>query len=123
MDKEMTVEEIKSRFDSEWVLVRDPRTNEGTRGAGRQGATPQQGSRRGLPQGRGPASRAMRCALHRRDARGHRDRALSFPFDARRGLIIVRAELFGPSGSIVLRLALDTGATVTMVNIGPLARR
>jgi hypothetical protein len=46
---------------------------------------------------------------------------LSFPFDARRGLVIVRAELFGPTGSIVLRLALDTGATGTMVNIGPLA--
>lgn len=46
---------------------------------------------------------------------------MSFPFDARRGLVIVQAELFGPSGSIVLRLALDTGATGTMVNIGPLA--
>jgi predicted aspartyl protease len=34
---------------------------------------------------------------------------VSFPFDARRGLVIV------------LRLALDTGATGTMVNIGPLA--
>jgi hypothetical protein len=46
---------------------------------------------------------------------------LSFPFDARRGLVIVQSELFGPSGSIVLRLALDTGATGTRVNIGPLA--
>ncbi len=46
---------------------------------------------------------------------------MSFAFDARRGLIIVRAELYGPSGSIVLRLALDTGATGTMVNIGPFA--
>jgi predicted aspartyl protease len=45
---------------------------------------------------------------------------LSFPFEARHGLIVVRAEVFGPSGSIVLRLALDTGATGTMVNIGPL---
>lgn len=33
----------------------------------------------------------------------------------------MRSELFGPSGSIVLRLALDTGATGTMVNVGPLA--
>ena len=46
---------------------------------------------------------------------------MSFPFDAGRGLVVVRAELFGPSGSIVLRLALDTGATSTMVNVGPLA--
>lgn len=46
---------------------------------------------------------------------------MSFAFDARKGLIIVSAELFGPTGSIVLRLALDTGATASMVNVGPLA--
>lgn len=28
MEKEMTVEEIQSRFDSGWVLVENPRTNE-----------------------------------------------------------------------------------------------
>jgi predicted aspartyl protease len=61
----------------------------------------------------------MRRAVYGRDARGYRDRALSFPFEAHHGLVIVRAELFGPSGSIVLRLALDTGATGTMVNVGP----
>ncbi len=43
---------------------------------------------------------------------------MSSPFNANRGLIIVRTELFGPSGSIVVRLALDTGATGTMVNVG-----
>jgi len=42
-------------------------------------------------------------------------------FDARRGLIVLMAELFGPSGSIVVRLALDTGATRTTVNVGLLA--
>ena len=45
---------------------------------------------------------------------------MSFSFNARRGLLLVRSELFGPSGSIVLGLALDTGATSTMVNVGPL---
>lgn len=45
---------------------------------------------------------------------------MSFPFDAQQGLIIVRAELWGPAGSLVLRLALDTGATGTVVNIGML---
>jgi predicted aspartyl protease len=45
---------------------------------------------------------------------------MSFPFDSQQGLIIVRAELWGPAGSIVLRLALDTGATSTVVNIGML---
>ncbi|ETW99983.1 MAG: hypothetical protein ETSY1_12955 [Candidatus Entotheonella factor] len=43
---------------------------------------------------------------------------MSFPFDSQQGLIIVQAELWGPSGSAVLRLALDTGATVTLINNG-----
>ena len=41
-------------------------------------------------------------------------------FDPERGLIVVQAEVFGPSGSIILRLALDTGATGTMINVAPL---
>ena len=41
-------------------------------------------------------------------------------FDSRQGLIIVRAELWGPTGSGVMRLALDTGATSTVVNVGML---
>jgi len=28
MEKEMTIEEIESQFDSEWVLIEDPQTNE-----------------------------------------------------------------------------------------------
>jgi hypothetical protein len=28
MNKEMTIEEIESEFDSEWVLLEDPRTDE-----------------------------------------------------------------------------------------------
>jgi hypothetical protein len=42
-------------------------------------------------------------------------------FNPRVGLVIVRAEVFGPTGSIVLRLALDTGATSTLISVGPLA--
>lgn len=29
MNQEMTIEEIRSQFDSEWVLIEDPRTDEG----------------------------------------------------------------------------------------------
>ena len=43
---------------------------------------------------------------------------MSYPFNAQRGLIVLQAELFGPSGSAVLRLALDTGATATLINVG-----
>ena len=41
-------------------------------------------------------------------------------FDPDQGLIIVRAELEGPTGSAVLRLAFDTGATSTLINAGML---
>lgn len=45
---------------------------------------------------------------------------MSSPFDPQQGLIIVRTELWGPTGSAVLRLALDTGATATVVNMAML---
>ena len=41
-------------------------------------------------------------------------------FDPARGLIVVRAELHGPSAEVGLNLALDTGASQTMVNVLPL---
>ena len=43
---------------------------------------------------------------------------MSVPFDAQHGLVVVQAAVDGPSGSAVLRLALDTGATGTVVNVG-----
>ena len=45
---------------------------------------------------------------------------MSYAFNAHRGLVIIPTEVVGPSGSIVLRLALDTGATATMMNVAPL---
>ena len=45
---------------------------------------------------------------------------MTFTFDPRRGLIIVRAEVWGRSGSGILQLALDTGATSTLINVGML---
>jgi predicted aspartyl protease len=41
---------------------------------------------------------------------------MSFPFNPRHGLILVQAEVEGPSGLIRLRLALDTGATTTIID-------
>ncbi|MBI1928063.1 retroviral-like aspartic protease family protein [Candidatus Poribacteria bacterium] len=41
---------------------------------------------------------------------------MSFAFNPNQGLIIVQAELWGPSGNGILSLALDTGATSTLVN-------
>ncbi len=41
---------------------------------------------------------------------------MSYSFDPEDGLVVIKAELQGPSGSAILRLALDTGATRTLVN-------
>jgi len=41
---------------------------------------------------------------------------MSYRFDPHEGLIVVPARLFGPTGDIVVRLALDTGATSTLIN-------
>lgn len=43
---------------------------------------------------------------------------MTFPFDPHQGLIVVRTEIAGPSGNAVLRLALDTGASRTLINAG-----
>lgn len=45
---------------------------------------------------------------------------MSHLFNPDRGLVVVQAEVFGPAGSMVLRLALDTGATGTLINVAPL---
>ena len=41
---------------------------------------------------------------------------MKIKFDATQGLIVVPSRLHGPEGDIIVRLALDTGATSTMVN-------
>jgi len=43
---------------------------------------------------------------------------VKYSFNALRGLILVRAEVFGPQSSGTLTLALDTGATTTTINTG-----
>lgn len=41
---------------------------------------------------------------------------MSFPFNPQGRLIIVTTKLFGPSGDTVVRLALDTAATFTIID-------
>ena len=45
---------------------------------------------------------------------------MSSTFNPHQGLIIVPVEVWGPTGSAVLRLALDTGATVTVLSVAML---
>ena len=41
---------------------------------------------------------------------------MSYRFAPQEGLIIVPTRVFGPSGDVIVRLALDTGATGTLIN-------
>ncbi len=41
---------------------------------------------------------------------------MSYPFEPNEGLIVIPARLSGPKGEMVVRLALDTGATGSLVN-------
>lgn len=43
---------------------------------------------------------------------------MSQTFNAQQGLILVQAELEGPAATVLLRLALDTGATRTLIDPG-----
>ncbi|MGH7171506.1 MAG: aspartyl protease family protein, partial [Gemmataceae bacterium] len=47
---------------------------------------------------------------------------MSQAFHAQRGLIFIPAELEGPSGNVQLRLALDTGASRTLIRTRSLVR-
>jgi hypothetical protein len=41
---------------------------------------------------------------------------VSVVFDSTQGLVIVLAQIYGPTGDTVVRLALDTGAVGTLIN-------
>ena len=41
---------------------------------------------------------------------------MNFRFDPKLGLVIVKLELSGPFGDVILSVALDTGATGTLIN-------
>ena len=41
---------------------------------------------------------------------------MSFTFNPKLGLVIVQLELSGPLGDVILSVALDTGATGTLIN-------
>ena len=45
---------------------------------------------------------------------------MSESFNRHAGLIVLPVELFGPTGSMILRMALDTGATRSLVNVAVL---
>jgi predicted aspartyl protease len=45
---------------------------------------------------------------------------MTFPFDAAEGLIIVSVDIHGPAGQVSAQLALDTGATASLIRTATL---
>jgi hypothetical protein len=45
---------------------------------------------------------------------------MSFPFNAADGLILVSMNIYGPTGHVSAQLALDTGATVSLIRTATL---
>ncbi|MGH7828715.1 MAG: retroviral-like aspartic protease family protein, partial [Candidatus Binatia bacterium] len=43
-------------------------------------------------------------------------RALKYPLDREAGIILVKTKVYGPKGDAIVNLALDTGATWTLVS-------
>ena len=43
---------------------------------------------------------------------------MRFRFDRSAGLVIVRAEISGPNATAIIRMALDTGASRTLISAG-----
>jgi predicted aspartyl protease len=41
---------------------------------------------------------------------------LRYPFDSKAGIILVKTKVYGPGGDAIVNLALDTGATWTLVS-------
>jgi hypothetical protein len=44
----------------------------------------------------------------------------TYPFNPRQGPIIIQGEVTSPNGTTYLRLALDTGATTSVINLADL---
>ena len=55
-------------------------------------------------------------SLHGSLAGRHSGGAMSLPFDSQAGLIVVPVRLWGPDTDTIAHLALDTGATGSLVN-------
>src|SRR5436853_5384690 len=81
-----------------------------------QGRLAQQEPGRGVPEGDRAAPSARRLPVHGHDSGECGRRALMTRFNPVSGLIIVVVEVWGPAGSRLARLALDTGATASVMD-------
>ena len=112
----LSIEEIKRRFNGEWVMLLDPMLGTGLEVLG--GKLVCHSKDREAVHDKGVQLRPKSCAflLHRQD------RTLIWylcceykSFDPDLRLILVSTQLFGPGGNAIVLLALDTGATSTVI--------
>jgi len=112
MDEILTAAQIESKFVAEWVLVkiRRPMTPGSASGVVRYHSK----NRTKSIAKRRTATEAIRL-LYTGPFRRRGGRVMSVPFDAQRGSSCA-GRIDRPSGMVVVRLALDTGATRTLIN-------
>ena len=108
MEEVLTVAEIERRYPDEWILLEDPELDEHLN----------------VLRGRVLAhskdrDEVGRVGVQRRPPSSAYVYTGRIPDDAR--LIVVNAELTGPTGSTRARVALDTGATCTMLRLDLIA--
>ena len=108
MGKAMTMAEIETEYDSEWVLIDEPLVSGDMQILG--GKLVYHSPDRQAVHKKAKELRLKHFALLRLGD-GPEDMvfALDMRFSPRRGLIVILAEIWGPSGIGYFRLALDTG--------------
>ena len=114
----LNIDEIKSRYDGEWVLIGDPVADESLTVV--RGSVLWHSKDRDAVYCKARELKPVHSAILFFWTSPQRRRycLMTFGFDPSQGLIIVPVRLFGPAGDMIVRLALDTGATSTLINSG-----
>src|SRR5438874_2195689 len=86
------------------------------RGQAGQSPLPRHRAAGDVQESEGVRPQALGGRFRRQSATENGIRSVSTRFDARKNLIVVRAEIKGPKGTAFVPLALDTGATKTLIS-------
>jgi hypothetical protein len=117
MNEVLTIEEIRLRFDAEWILVEDSELTDELEVVG--GKVLYHSADRDEVYQKGVELRPMHSAYlyYWPNAGEHGYHAVSVFFDPTTDLTVVTAHIFGPTSNTVIRMALDTGAVGTVIHL------
>ena len=116
LDSVMTIEQLDKRFEAEWILLGDPEMEGDTHVLGGRVLAHSDNRDEVYRAAIRLKTAALRVSLYRASARGRRHHPVSHRFDPARPLVIVAAKIEGPASTTGCRLALDTGATRTVIH-------